>query len=190
MIARPPSIPAGDFWVFAYGSLMWRPDFDFVESASVVVHGYHRALCLYSFEYRGTREVPGLVFGLDRGGACRGVAFRIDAAKAQEVLAMLWEREMITAIYLPRWLETALPDGRRIQVLAFVADPAHEQYAGRLDLDSTVKLVLQGEGKVGHCLEYIRNTLDHLEEMGIHDRNLQRIVHKAEAIRHHRGTAP
>ncbi len=185
--------PTGDLWVFAYGSLMWNPDFDVAESAPVVVHGYHRALCLYSFEYRGTRDVPGLVFGLDRGGACRGVAFRIDEAKAEKVLTMLWQREMITAIYLPRWLETSLPDGRHIKALAFVADPAHEQYAGRLDVDSAVKLVLQGKGKVGHCLEYIRNTLDHLEEMGIHDRTLQRIVHKAETTQQHRrqrGTKP
>ena len=186
MIERPP----GDLWVFAYGSLMWNPDFDFVESAPVVVHGYHRALCLYSVEYRGTRDVPGLVFGLDRGGACRGVAFRISEDNAETVLAMLWAREMITAIYLPRWLETALPDGRRIKALAFVADPGHEQYAGRLDVASAVELVLQGKGKVGHCLEYIRNTLDHLEEMGIHDRALHRIVRQAEHEQTRRGTLP
>jgi glutathione-specific gamma-glutamylcyclotransferase len=183
MMDRPP----GELWVFAYGSLMWRPDFDHVERAPVVIHGYHRALCMYSIEYRGTRETPGLVFGLDRGGACRGIAYRIAETMAESVLAALWEREMTTNIYLPRWLDTHLPDGRRVRVLAFVADPNHEQYAGKLDIDETVALVLQGCGKFGHCLEYLRNTLEHLEEMGIHDHKLHRIVQQAEHEQFQRG---
>ena len=182
-IDRPP----GDLWVFAYGSLMWRPDFDHIERASVVIHGYHRALCMYSIKYRGTRETPGLVFGLERGGACRGIAYRIDEAMAESVLTALWKREMATNIYLPRWLDTHLSDGRRILVLAFVGDPKHDQYAGKLDDKATVDLVLQGHGKYGHCLEYLRNTLDHLKEMGIHDHKLHRIVQQAEREKSRRG---
>jgi glutathione-specific gamma-glutamylcyclotransferase len=184
MIDRPP----GNLWVFAYASLMWRPDFDYVESAQTIIHGYHRALCMYSIEFRGTRERPGLVFGLDKGGSCRGIAFRIAETHADHVLAGLWAREMITQVYQPRWLDTHLPDGRRIRVLAFVADPSHEQYVGRLDDDATVALVLQGRGKMGHCLEYLRNTLDHLEEMEIHDHKLHRIVQQAEHEQTLRGT--
>lgn len=183
MIERPP----GPLWVFAYGSLMWKPDIDHVETSPVVVHGYHRALCMYSFEYRGTRMRPGLILGLDRGGACRGLALRIDETRADATLARLWDREMVTAIYLPRWLKARLPDGREIRALAFVADRTHEQYAGRPDDGTMVELVLQGRGKRGHCLEYLRNTLDHLEAMDIRDGTLRRIVAKAEAARTRRG---
>lgn len=180
-VPHPDMIPGGTLWVFAYGSLMWRPDFPYREKVSVRVHGYHRALCMYSFQYRGTKQRPGLVFGLDRGGSCRGVAFRIAKSRTAEVLEKLWRREMVTAIYRPRWLRTALPDERRLRVLAFVADPAHEQYAGRPSDDEALRLVLQGKGSAGPCLDYIRNTLAHLEELGIHDPHLRRIVSKAEA---------
>ena len=182
MIERPP----GPLWVFAYGSLIWSPDFAYDDAQPVVVHGYHRALCMYSFEYRGTRQRPGLIFGLDRGGACRGLAYRIPETQAAKTLETLWQREMITAIYLPRWLRTRLPDGAEARVLAFVADPTHEQYAGRLDDETMVRLVLQGKGKRGLCLEYLRNTLDHLDEMDIHDSTLRRIVRRAE---HERGNS-
>jgi cation transport protein ChaC len=178
-VPDPGSIPGGTLWVFAYGSLMWRPDFPYREKASVVVHGYHRALCMYSYQYRGTKQRPGLIFGLDRGGSCRGLAFRIAKSRTVEVLEKLWRREMVTAIYRPRWLSTALPDGRAVRVLAFVADPAHEQYAGRPSDDEALRLVLQGKGSVGPCLDYIENTLQHLEELGIHDPHLRRIINLA-----------
>lgn len=181
MIPPPDTIPGGTLWVFAYGSLMWRPDFPYREKAGVVVHGYHRALCMYSFQYRGTKRRPGLIFGLDRGGSCQGIAYRIAKTRTAEVLDKLWQREMVNAIYRPRWLSTALADGRPVRVLAFVADPTHEQYAGRPNDDEAVRLVLQGKGSIGSCLDYIRNTLAHLEELGIHDQHLRRIVTLAEA---------
>ena len=102
----PP--PGEDFWVFGYGSLMWHPGFPHVEVRLAVLHGYHRRFCVYSHRYRGTPERPGLVLGLDRGGSCRGLAFRVPAAESAEVIDYLYEREMITGVYIPRWfsLET------------------------------------------------------------------------------------
>ncbi len=145
-----------------------------------MIRDYHRALCLYSFEYRGTEKRPGLIFGLDKSGICRGMAFRVAETYSAETVAYLWEREMVTHVYLPRWLNGKLADGRQALVLAFVRDTNHEQYAGRLDDETAIKNVLQGKGKRGRCLEYLQNTLDHLDEMGIHNTTLTRIVQRTE----------
>jgi cation transport protein ChaC len=171
--------PAGDIWIFGYGSLMWRPNFPHAETRPARLHGYHRALCIYSTAYRGTYEVPGLVFGLDRGGSCRGLAFRVIDADADDVMGYLYEREMINHVYRPKWLTTTLPTGT-VSAYTFVADTSHEQYTGKLDDAETVKLALQGCGKSGTCIEYLQNTLAHLEELGIHDGTLERIVRLAE----------
>lgn len=172
--------PPGDFRVFAYGSLIWKPDFPYVDASPARVHGYHRALCIRSDVYRGTPETPGVVFGLDRGGACRGMAFRIAEADVDAVAAQLWSREMVTGVYRPRWLRARLETGT-MPVWAFVADPGHAQYVGRLDEAKTVRLVLQGHSKAGPCLNYLVNTLQHLEDLGIHDRGLARVVARAKA---------
>ncbi len=174
--------PPGDFWVFAYGSLTWKPDFDHAEAKPATVHGYHRALCIRSDVYRGTPDVPGLVFGLDRGGSCKGMAFRVSEKNAAAVAAKLWSREMVTGVYQPRWLKAHIgPAAATTTVWAFVAERRHEQYVGRLDDTETVRLVLQGHGRAGPCLEYLANTLQHLDAMGIGDANLARIVGLAEA---------
>jgi len=175
--------PTGDLWVFGYGSLMWRPNFPYEEARSALLRGYHRALCIYSVEYRGTYETPGLVFGLDRGGSCRGLAFRVLEKNADQVMSYLYEREMVTGVYRPRWRDIEVSDGKTLEKVhsyIFVADTTHDQYTGKLPDDETVKLVLQGRGKGGACIEYLKNTLDHLRELGIEDKNLARIVSKAE----------
>ena len=177
-IPRPP----GDIWVFAYGSLMWRPDFEYLEAQPATVYGYHRALCIYSEVYRGTCDAPGLVFGLDRGGVCKGIAFRIADSQADMVMRALWEREMVTGVYRPRWLKSRLAKGPAT-IWGFIADREHAQYAGRLAEEDAVGLVLQGCGKAGPCLDYLINTLEHLDELGIHDRALRRLVTKAVADR-------
>jgi len=177
-------VPKGDIWVFGYGSLMWRPDFPHAETRPALLHGYHRALCIYSVEYRGTYQSPGLVFGLDRGGSCRGLAFRVLEKDVKDVISYLYEREMVTSVYRPRWLNIKIGEAQSkttVPSYLFVTDPTHSQYTGKMSEDETIKIVLQGHGKAGSCLDYLSNTFEHLLQLGIHDRVLGKIVEKATA---------
>lgn len=174
-----PAAPAGDFWVFAYGSLMWRPGFPYVRSTPAVLRGYHRAFCIYSHHYRGTRERPGIVLGLDRGGACRGRAFRVAAADGQAVIRYLHDREMVGGVYVPRWLPVEI-EGRRQRALAYVADRRHESYAGKLDACDLVRLIRQGRGRSGSCRHYLEETVRHLDELGIRESELHRLLQLVE----------
>src|SRR3954470_14730207 len=133
-----------DLWVFGYGSLMWRPGFPFLERQHAHLHGYHRALCVFSHVHRGTPERPGLVLGLDRGGRCHGVAFRIAAEEAERTIAYLRAREQVTFVYRERTLPVRLRDGRAVRALAYVVDRKHAQYAGRLPEVDLLRLVRQG----------------------------------------------
>lgn len=157
------------FWVFGYGSLMWRPGFEPAEIRPALLRGYHRALCVHSIRYRGTWEKPGLVVGLDRGGACRGRALRVAPQDAETVLTYLWQREMPTGSYIPKWLPLQIEGAsERISALAFVVNPANPtQYAGKLSADEILARVLQGHGIMGSALDYLENTVRHLEDMGI-----------------------
>ncbi|MBV8564609.1 MAG: gamma-glutamylcyclotransferase [Methylobacteriaceae bacterium] len=161
-----------DFWVFGYGSLMWRPGFAFVERQLATVRGYHRALCVYSHVHRGTPDRPGLVLGLDRGGACRGVAFHVAGEKWAETIAYLRGREQVTLVYREARVPVLLIDGRRVSALTFVVDRAHAQYAGRLEGPMLLQHVRQGVGRSGSNPDYIRATHDHLVELGLRDRTL------------------
>src|SRR5690606_30856953 len=149
---RPP--PGEEFWVFAYGSLMWRPGFRCLESRPALLRGYHRAFCIYSVRYRGTPERPGLVLGLDRGGACRGRALRVAAEDAEAVAAYLHEREMVTGVYEPRWLPVEV-EGGRIRAATYVADRRHAQYTGKLDPELTAEMILAGVGAAGSNRDYL-----------------------------------
>ena len=178
-------IPEGDIWVFGYGSLMWRPNFPHTEAQLALLRGYHRSLCIYSVEYRGTRERPGLVLGLDRGGSCRGRAMKVAGKDAEEVIAYLHEREMINRIYVPKWLPIALPAGagggeKKVRAYAFVADRGHEKFVPSLSEAEAVKLILQGRGKTGTCLDYVQSLVRHMDELGIPDGPLHRMVRLAE----------
>jgi glutathione-specific gamma-glutamylcyclotransferase len=163
-------------WVFGYGSLMWRPGFPHVERRLASLHGYHRSLCVVSHVHRGTPERPGLVLGLDRGGRCRGVAFRVAAAEAEATTGYLREREQVTAVYLERRLPVRLDDGRRVDALAYVVDRRHPQYAGKLTENEVLRLVRQGYGVSGANPDYVRSTHDHLTAMGVVDPVLARVV--------------
>jgi cation transport protein ChaC len=162
-----------DLWVFGYGSLMWRPGFAFVERQKAIVRGFHRSLCVYSHVHRGTKERPGLVLGLDRGGSCKGVAFRVDAEGVEATLSYLRQREQVTAVYREVFLRARLLDGRSALAVCYVADRSHCQYAGRLDRPELARLVAQGIGLSGDNPDYVKSAQAHLLELAIRDETLE-----------------
>lgn len=169
------------FWVFGYGSLIWRPGFDYVASQPALLRGAHRSLCIYSHEHRGTPEAPGLVFGLRRGGACRGMAFEVAAASWPDVRAYLQEREQVTGVYREAIRAIRLGDGRMVPALAFMVDESHVQYAGRLAVEEQLALVRRGSGFSGPNIDYVLNTVRHLRTMGITDPYLFALADRLEA---------
>ena len=181
-------LPRGDLWIFGYGSLMWSPGFRYAEKKTALARGYHRALCILSSRYRGTPEKPGLVMGLCRGGSCWGMVFRVPAARVPRVLATLWKREMLNKVYKPTLIRvTAAPRRRRgpvqrVRALAFVADTAHRQFVKELDLHGRARLVAQGIGQRGRCVDYIRNTLEHMLALGVNDQHLARVLDLARGL--------
>jgi cation transport protein ChaC len=168
----------GDLWVFGYGSLMWRPGFEFIEQVPARLIGEHRALCVYSFDHRGTPEKPGLVLGLDRGGACRGVAFRVAAAQRNHTVDYLRSREQTTSVYhevmRSVWLENEAR--QRVSALAYVVDRGHVQYAGRLSLAEQLRYVQQGHGRSGNNRDYVLATVKSIEKQGFRDKQLHQLA--------------
>lgn len=175
-MSTPLRFPPGDLWVFGYGSLMWRPGFAHQEAQPARLYAFHRALCVYSWVHRGTQARPGLVFGLDRGGACVGRAFRVAEADRDAVVNYLYEREMVTAVYIPRLLKLHLGDGRRVLGLVFVVDHRHPQYAGRLNPQEAAQVVQEAVGQSGANPDYVHSTVEHLRELGINDHYLEAVV--------------
>jgi cation transport protein ChaC len=172
-----------DSWVFGYGSLIWRPDFPYCERRIARLIGAHRALCVYSWVHRGTPERPGLVLGLDRGGTCRGVAFRVAAAEWDAVLAYLREREQVTSVYLEREREIRFADGGGERALTYVVDRSHAQYAGKLDDETQFRFVAEAAGRSGPNRDYVINTAAHLKELGMPDAGLERLAGRLLAPR-------
>jgi cation transport protein ChaC len=171
-------------WLFAYGSLMWNPDFDYLDAVPARLSGYHRRFCLYSYVYRGSPEAPGIVLGLDRGGSCWGLAFRIAPGAVESVLRLVDARELQYAVYNRRLLPIQLGMGEggvRLKAHAYVVNRTSAQYAGRLPASRVIEYIRQGHGQRGSCLDYLRNTVAHLEELGLPDRQLGALLHKAEA---------
>jgi cation transport protein ChaC len=185
----------GEVWVFAYGSLMWDPGFAYLETAPALLKGYHRAFCIYSFVYRGTEARPGLVLGLDRGGACKGMAFRIAAAEGAGVLDYLDAREKVTDVYVRRAVPITVggaaisaggrpvsaggrplsAGGRKVTAHTYVADRGHHQYAGKQTLRQAARLIAQGTGVGGSNRDYLESTVNHLDELGITDGPLHQL---------------
>jgi cation transport protein ChaC len=165
------------FWIFGYGSLMWRPGFEYVRQEPAVIHGYHRRLCVYSHVHRGTPERPGLVLGLDHGGSCHGLAFEVSPEHWEDTVSYLRAREQVTSVYVEKRRAIRLLDTRaRVEALTYVVDRRHHQYAGLLDEGLLIKHVLQGQGVSGHCSDYVLNTLQHLRDMKIHDASLEKLA--------------
>ncbi len=169
-----------DLWVFGYGSLMWRPGFDFLERVPARLVGLHRALCVYSFVHRGTPERPGLVLGLDRGGMCRGIAFRVAAAARNKTVDYLRAREQVTSVYLETMRRVELEEkGRRqVRALCFIVDRSHVQYAGRLTLTECLHHVRQGHGSSGPNRDYVLDAVRALEALGYRETALHLLAER------------
>jgi glutathione-specific gamma-glutamylcyclotransferase len=171
---------SGDLWVFAYGSLMWNPGFEFLESRRARLHGYHRALCVWSLSYRGTLDDPGLVVGLDRGGSCVGLVYRVPAGAAEAVIAYLDERESVGSVYAA--IDGSVTsDGERFPARAYVAYRVGAEYAGKLTFETQVETVLRCVGVSGTNVDYLRNTVTHLDALGISDGPLHAVWRAVEA---------
>lgn len=169
---------AHDLWVFGYGSLMWRPGFPHAESCRARLDGYHRAFCISSTHHRGSIDRPGLVLGLDRGGACEGVAFRVPARDARAVLDNLRKRELISGVYREAHVPVLLHDGthRTVAALAYIVERYHPSYVGRLPLRTLAHQIRGARGVSGDNLDYLLATVRHLQEMGIREPELERLV--------------
>jgi cation transport protein ChaC len=159
-------------WVFGYGSLIWNPGFAHVSAQLGLLRGAHRSLSIVSHHHRGTPDRPGLVFGLTRGGSCRGMVFEIAASDWPVVRAYLQEREQVTAVYRDVVRNVRLADGRTVPALAFIVDERHAQFAGKLSLDQQLAMVRAGIGISGRNVDYVLNTARHLRQLGIEDREL------------------
>ena len=184
LAARPPA-PGADpgAWVFAYGSLIWNPAIDYVDRRFARLHGWHRSFCLSTTAGRGSADLPGLVLGLDRGGACTGAAFRIAEANLQSELTLLWKREMIAGSYAPRWLrvrdERGAPFGHAI---AFTIRRDAVQYAGAITREEIVDRLARARGALGSSAEYLLQTRDGLRSLGIVDRRIESLAADVELI--------
>lgn len=172
----PAGRPESDIWLFGYGSLIWNPAFHFVERRIGTVRGLHRRFCLWSTMGRGTPERPGLMLALDRGGSCRGVAFRIDAGQAGEELRIVWRREMVSHAYIPRWVTVETQEGP-VRAITFTINRQHERYVRRMDDREAASIIAAASGRIGRCAEYLENTVQHLHELKIADRYMERLLH-------------
>jgi cation transport protein ChaC len=172
-----------EVWVFAYGSLMWQPGFAFAEARHAKLTGYHRAFCVYSVHYRGTPSRPGLVLGLDRGGVCEGMAFRLEPEGTAGTLAYLRRRELIYGVYREALVPVELAGaGAPVLAVAYIAERAHPSHAGSLVLARQAALIRGASGSAGTNLDYLINTLAHLGELGIRERALERLLALAGAL--------
>ncbi|HEY1326819.1 MAG TPA: gamma-glutamylcyclotransferase [Casimicrobiaceae bacterium] len=163
------------WWVFAYGSLLWNPLFPFAEARRARVHGLHRRFCLWSLASRGRPDQPGLVLGLDRGGSCHGVVYRLPAPLAIDELHLLWRREMVTGAYTPRWVKVEVQD-KPMQALAFIVRRDHSQYAGELDMAKQARVIASACGAFGSSADYLERTRVALVSHGIVDPYLESLA--------------
>lgn len=166
--------PDSDIWIFAYGSLIWNPIVKVAEQRIGTIYGWHRRFCLWVPQGRGTPDNPGLVLGLDHGGSCRGIAYRIAAADVPSELLLLWRREMIVGCYIPRWVRVF--DGTQQQdAIAFVINRHHRAYTGNISLETTVNSIATASGELGSCADYLMQTINGLMTVGIKDKSLLRL---------------
>ena len=171
---------SGPVWLFAYGSLMWSPCFGFDAQTTATLDGYRRTFNFWSVVARGTPETPGLGLGLEPGGACRGILYRLAEGSRAADLEAIWAREMFSDVYAPRWLPVATPDGART-ALCFVTDPAHDFYTGMLEPDSAALLIARAAGTKGRCRDYLAETVATLARHGLADPDLDTLLTLVDA---------
>jgi cation transport protein ChaC len=190
LASRPE--PEGDIWLFGYGSLIWNPTVRFEEQRVVCVPGWHRCFCLTALAGRGTPQNPGLLLGLDRGGRCIGVAYRLAEAVAEKELSLLWQREMVAGSYVPLWLPAYTREGKRLgHVIAFTINHSAPAYAANLDEAEIVRRLATARGELGSAAEYLFRTLDALRSLGVHDELMEKLAVRVEEelnpLRHEQG---
>jgi cation transport protein ChaC len=173
--------PGSDVWLFGYGSLVWNPIVHHEERRVARLHGFHRSFCLWSHVNRGSLRKPGLVLGLDSGGSCRGIAFRIAGHHAAEELRLLWRREMVLGAYCPRWAK--VDAGREtVRAIAFFVNREHRNYAGKLPLETVIKTLVSTRGQLGTPAEYLLKTVRGLIEHGVRDSYLIELRKRVLAV--------
>ena len=181
-------VPGQDLWIFGYGSLIWRPEFDFIEQRAASLQGYHRSLCLWSRINRGTPEIPGLVFGLEQSGACQGMVFKIPSQNVEQTFDAVWKREMGTGAYLPRWLNCETQQGA-VAAMAFVIDQNGPAYVKQPPEDDLVDIICRAHGTYGSCFDYVTQTAVSLKAAGICDEQLanltERLIQQRQHHTHH-----
>lgn len=173
---------AGDRWIFGYGSLMWRPGFDYLDRRGAILHGRRRAFCIYSVHHRGTHERPGLVLGLAPGGSVRGVAYRVAADRWPKTYAYLREREQPTETYVESSATARLAGGGAASVLIFLSDTGHPQWAGNLTPEAQAQLIAGASGLSGRNIDYLRDLVDHLRAEGVRDHGMEALLARVKAL--------
>ena len=173
---------AHDLWIFGYGSLMWDPGVEFAEVRQAHCHGFQRSFCLWDEGGRGSVEQPGLMLALDEGGESEGLAFRIEAEKLDHETFVLFRREMIAPAYRPTWL-TLNAAGEQITALGFVANHSHESIRPGITLPDQANMIARAEGVLGTNYDYLSDTHQHLEFLGIEDKYILDVFEAVSAMR-------
>jgi cation transport protein ChaC len=176
MIETAPS--RDSIWIFGYGSLIWNPAVHFTEKLRGKVHGYHRSFCLWSTIGRGSPSQPGLMLGLERGGSCNGIFYRLDRREIRSELDIVFRRELITAAYRPTWVSARILDKSPFKAIAFVINRSHNRYAGALDDETVIQTIAEAKGTLGSCSEYLYETVLQLDNLGMPDRRLASIARR------------
>ena len=182
MIETAPSL--NSMWVFGYGSLIWNPALYFTEKKRGTVHGYHRRFCLWSTIGRGSPSRPGLMLGLERGGSCKGIFYKIDRREIRTELDIVFRRELITAAYRPTWVSARVLGKSPFKAIAFVINRAHNRYAGMLDDETVIQTIADAKGTLGSCSDYLYETVLQLENLGMPDRHLASIARHVRQKEH------
>ncbi len=182
MIETAPSL--NSMWVFGYGSLIWNPALYFTEKKRGTVHGYHRRFCLWSTIGRGSPSRPGLMLGLERGGSCKGIFYKIDRREIRTELDIVFRRELITAAYRPTWVSARVLGKSPFKAIAFVINRDHNRYAGMLDDETVIQTIADAKGTLGSCSDYLYETVLQLENLGMPDRRLASIARHVRQKEH------